>query len=208
MQAMSNLLKSTILPFVALSTAVALVSCGSTGGGPGQSPYLEAFDASVLPQSATYTTDTVSYWDGDGVSGPPSIVIDLSDQRAYFYKGGTLAGVSSLSTGDEGHPTTTGRFKIIEKDKNHRSNLYGDFVDSAGNVVVRDVTAGKDKPPPGTTFLGSEMTHFMRFNGGAGMHKGYLPGYAASHGCVRMPAHMAEIFFNNVSIGTPVTVQH
>lgn len=208
MHAMSNLLKLTMFRLFAASGALALVSCGTTGGPRGQTPYLEAFDSAAIPQGASYTTDTVSYWDGDGVSGPPAIVIDLGDQRAYFYKGGTLAGVSSLSTGDEGHPTTTGRFKIIEKDKNHRSNLYGDFVDAAGTVVVRDVTAGKDKPPPGTSFLGSEMTHFMRFNGGAGMHKGFLPGYAASHGCVRMPAHMAEIFFNNVSIGTPVTVQH
>jgi lipoprotein-anchoring transpeptidase ErfK/SrfK len=46
----------------------------------------------------------------------------------------------------------------------------------------------------------------MRFHGGEGMHAGFLPGYAASHGCVRMPDHMAEIFFNNVSVGTPVRV--
>ena len=200
-----------LLRFAILSLPIALAGLLSscvTGGSTPQTPYLEAFAPGSVPGSANFTTDTVSYWDGDGLTGAPSIVIDLSDQRAYFYKGGTLAGVSSLSTGDEGHPTTTGKFKIVEKDKNHRSNLYGDFVDAAGNVVVKDVTAGKDKPPPGTSFLGSEMTHFMRFNGGAGMHKGYLPGYAASHGCVRMPAHMAEIFFNNVAIGTPVTVQH
>ena len=205
---MINLFKSTILIILATALVSGLVSCGTVGSRGGQTQYLEAFGPQHLPRGGTYATDTVSYWDGDGVSGSPSIVIDLSDQRAYFYKGDTLVGVSSLSTGDEGHPTTTGRFKIIEKDHDHRSNLYGDFVDGAGNVVVKDVTAGKDKPPPGTRFLGSEMTHFMRFNGGAGMHKGYLPGYAASHGCVRMPAHMAEIYYNNVSIGTPVTVQH
>lgn len=190
-----------------LMAAFSLVSCG-TPGPPGQTQYLEAFGPQGAPPSAGYTADTVSYWDGEGLSGSPSIVIDLGDQRAYFYKGGTLAGVSSLSTGDEGHPTTMGRFKIIEKDKWHRSNLYGDFVDGGGNVVVRDVDITKDRPPPGTRFLGSKMTNFMRFNAGAGMHEGYLPGYAASHGCVRMPGQMAEIFFNNVSIGTPVIVQH
>jgi lipoprotein-anchoring transpeptidase ErfK/SrfK len=47
----------------------------------------------------------------------------------------------------------------------------------------------------------------MRFNGGIGMHTGYLPGYAASHGCVRMPHHMSEKFFENVALGTPVIVQ-
>ena len=198
----------TIPSVLTAAVLASVVSC-TTGPRQGtQTQYLEAFAPQSVPQSANYTTDTVSYWDGEGLSGPPSIMIDLGDQRAYFYKGGTLAGVSSLSTGNEGHPTVTGNFKIFEKDKNHRSNLYGDFVDDAGTVVVRDVTAGKDIPPPGTHFLGSEMTNFMRFNGGAGMHKGYLPGYAASHGCVRMPAQMAEIFFNNVAIGTPVTVQH
>lgn len=205
---MNQALKSTIHLILAAAAVAGLVSCNTTGGSHGQTSYLEVFAPQAVPGSANYTNDTVSYWDGDGMSGPASIVIDLGDQRAYFYKGGTLAGVSSLSTGDEGHPTTTGKFKIFEKDKNHRSNLYGDFVDAGGNVVVQNVDITKDKPPPGTHFLGSEMTNFMRFNGGAGMHKGFLPGYAASHGCVRMPEHMSEIFFNNVVIGTPVTVQH
>lgn len=204
---MNVALKSISHAILVIAVLAGLASCNTTGGSRAQTPYLEAFSPQAVPGSANYTTDTVSYWDGEGLSGPPSVVIDLSDQRAYFYKGDTLAGVSSLSTGDEGHPTKTGRFKIFEKDKNHRSNLYGDFVDAAGNVVVQNVDITKDKPPPGTRFLGSEMTWFMRFNAGAGMHKGYLPGYAASHGCVRMPEHMAEIFFNNVSIGTPVTVQ-
>ena len=205
---MINPLQYTIKSILTAAVVAGVVSCSTGGSTRTQTQYLEAFAPQSLPQSATYTTDTVSYWDGDGLSGPPSIVIDLGDQRAYFYKGSTLAGVSSLSTGDEGHPTVTGSFKIIEKDIDHRSNLYGDFVDAAGNVVVRDVTAGKDIPPPGTRFLGSDMEHFMRFHGGTGMHKGYLPGYAASHGCVRMPAHMAKIFFHNVSLGTPVKVQH
>ncbi len=203
---MMNTLRHTLHALL-LTTVAVLASCRSAPP-RSQTAYLEAFGSQSVPQSGAYGNDTVSYWDGDGLSGPPSILIDISDQRAYFYKGDTLAGVSSLSTGDEGHATTTGTFKIIEKDADHRSNLYGDFVDDAGNVVVRDVAALKDKPPPGTRFLGSDMQHFMRFHGGTGMHKGYLPGYAASHGCVRMPEHMARIFFNNVALGTPVTVQH
>ncbi len=188
--------------------AVLLASCSHQAGSQAPTPYLEAFAPQSVPGSATYNADTVSYWDGDGLSGPASVVIDLGDQRAYFYKGGTLAGVSSLSTGDEGHPTTTGRFKIIEKDRWHESNLYGDYVDAAGNIVMQNIDVTKDPKPPVTKFDGSNMWHFMRFNKGAGMHEGYLPGYAASHGCVRMPAQMAEIFYHNVVIGTPVTVQH
>jgi lipoprotein-anchoring transpeptidase ErfK/SrfK len=182
------------------------VSCQNVAS-RGQTQYLEAFNPGSVPHSAMYNADQVSYWDGDGISGAASITIDLSDQKAYFYKGGTLAGVSALSTGDEKHPTKTGNFKVIEKDQWHKSNLYGDFVDYAGNVVVANIDITKDKPPPGTRFEGSKMHHFMRFTGGIGMHEGFLPGYPASHGCVRMPGHMAAIFFNNISIGAPVTVR-
>jgi lipoprotein-anchoring transpeptidase ErfK/SrfK len=51
------------------------------------------------------------------------------------------------------------------------------------------------------------MTNFMRLTpDGIGMHAGFLPGYPASHGCIRMPEHMSENFFNNVNLGTPVTI--
>jgi lipoprotein-anchoring transpeptidase ErfK/SrfK len=52
------------------------------------------------------------------------------------------------------------------------------------------------------------MPYFMRIVGGIGMHAGYLPGYPASHGCIRMPEFMAENFFRSVSVGTPVTITH
>jgi len=150
--------------------------------------------------------DSVSYWDGDGVSGKASIKIKLSEQRAYFYKGGELVGVSQLSTGREGTGTPTGTYKIIQKDQDHVSNLYGDYVDEADNVVVPNVGVNKDPKPPGTRFKGAPMPYFMRIVGGVGMHAGYLPGYPASHGCIRMPEFMAENFFNSVANGTPVTV--
>ena len=156
--------------------------------------------------SSAAPQDTVSYWDGDGVSGSPSVKIKLSEQKAYFYKGGELVGVSQLSTGREGTGTPTGSYKIIQKDQDHVSNLYGDYVDEADNVIVPNVGVNKDPKPPGTRFKGAPMPYFMRIVGGVGMHAGYLPGYAASHGCIRMPEFMAENFFNAVSNGTPVTI--
>ena len=156
--------------------------------------------------SSSAPQDTVSYWDGDGVEGSPSVKIKISEQKAYFYKGGNLVGVSQLSTGREGTGTPTGSYKIIQKDKDHVSNLYGDYVDDAGNVVVPNVAVNKDPKPPGTKFKGAPMPYFMRIVGGVGMHAGYLPGYPASHGCIRMPEFMAENFFNAVSTGTPVTI--
>jgi lipoprotein-anchoring transpeptidase ErfK/SrfK len=150
--------------------------------------------------------DTVSYWDGDSVNGSPSVKISLGEQRAYFYKGGVLVGVSQLSTGREGLNTPLGHFKIIQKDKDHVSSLFGDYVDSAGNVVVPNIDVTKDPKPPGTHFRGTPMPYFMRIVSGTGMHAGYLPGYPASHGCIRMPEFMAEDFFRSVSVGTPVTI--
>jgi hypothetical protein len=163
------------------------------GGGYGETP-------------AGPPSDTVSYWDGDNVSGSPSVKISLGEQRAYFYKGGVLVGVSQLSTGREGLNTPFGHFKIIQKDKDHVSSLFGDYVDSAGNVVVPNVDIKKDPQPPGAHFRGTPMPYFMRIVSGTGMHAGYLPGYPASHGCIRMPQFMAEDFFRSVSLGTPVTI--
>jgi lipoprotein-anchoring transpeptidase ErfK/SrfK len=150
--------------------------------------------------------DSISYWDGDGVSGPPSVVIYLKEQRAYFYKGDQLVGVSQVSAGREGHNTPMGNYKIMQKDHDHASNLYGDYVDGAGNVIQKDVDIGKDPKPPGAIFKGAPMPFFMRITGGVGMHQGYLPGYPASHGCIRMPGKMAEAFYNNVEVGTPVQI--
>ena len=117
-----------------------------------------------------------------------------------------LVGVSQLSTGREGLNTPAGNYKIIQKDKDHVSSLFGDYVDSSGKVVVPNVEIKKDPKPPGTHFQGTPMPYFMRIVSGTGMHAGYLPGYPASHGCIRMPEFMAEDFFRSVSVGTPVTI--
>ena len=147
-----------------------------------------------------------AYWDGDGVEGSPKIVIDLSDQKAYFYKSEVLVGVTPISTGSATHKTPTGNFKVTENDTDHRSSRYGDYVDDYGNVVVKDVDNQKDKRPSGTKYLGADMGYFLRFNRAIGMHRGFLPGYPASHGCVRQPEHMAKKYFENSKLGTPVIV--
>lgn len=147
-------------------------------------------------------------WTGDGVLGAPSITIDLGSQSATFFKGDQPVGKSPVSTGREGFGTPTGSFKIIQKNKNHVSNLYGDFVDGEGNVVKANVAVGRDKCPAGARFRGAPMPFFMRIHGAVGMHAGYLPGYPASHGCIRMPRGAAQRFFENAPVGTPVRVVH
>jgi lipoprotein-anchoring transpeptidase ErfK/SrfK len=161
----------------------------------------------TAPTTGGPPQDTISYWDGDNLGGKPTVKISLGEQRAYFYKNGLLVGISQLSTGREGLITPTGNFSIIQKDRNHVSTKYGDFVDDAGNVVMPNVSID-DKKPPGTRFKGAPMPYFMRIVDGVGMHAGYLPGYPASHGCIRMPEFMAEAFFKSVSTGTPVTITH
>ncbi|HZE58768.1 MAG TPA: L,D-transpeptidase family protein [Chthoniobacterales bacterium] len=191
----------------ATSIALFLVGCDGDDPTAARSQYLGGVYGNQ-PVSSSAPQDSVSYWDGDGSSGKPSIKISLGEQRAYFYKSGQLVGISQLSTGREGMGTTTGSFKIIQKDQNHVSSQFGDYVDSADTVVVANVDVGKDPKPPGTHFKGAPMPYFMRIVGGTGLHAGYLPGYPASHGCIRMPEFMAENFFRNVSVGTPVTVTH
>lgn len=168
-----------------------------------QTPYLGRVGGPAGPGAPV---DNISYWDGDGIGGKPSIKISLREQRAYFYKGGTLAGLSQLSTGREGLNTPHGRFAVIQKDINHVSSLYGDYVDPAGNIVKANVDVTKDPKPPGTRFKGAPMPYFMRVTKGIGLHAGYLPGFPASHGCIRMPEFMAENFFKSVSVGTPVAI--
>jgi len=161
----------------------------------------------VVQKKSGGIVDTVSYWDGDGVSGSPSITIDLREQQARFYRDGRLVGVSLISSGREGYDTPTGNFTIMQKSKDHVSNLYGDYVDGAGNVMVANVGVKRDPKPAGAQFRGAPMPYFMRITpGGVGLHAGFLPGFPASHGCIRMPERMAEIFFANVSQGTPVRV--
>lgn len=134
-----------------------------------------------------------------------SVEIDLEQQTAYLIRGRRIVLASPISTGRSGHLTDTGSFKIIEKEQNHFSSLYGKIVDRNGRTVVADADADM-AIPRGGKFLPAPMRYFMRFYDAIGMHAGYLPGYPASHGCVRMPEQNAIAFFNAVQVGTPVHV--
>lgn len=146
------------------------------------------------------------YWRGEGVEGKPRIHIKISEQRAYYYKGDQLVGESPVCTGSPDFPTPRGNFSVIEKDEDHLSSAYGNYVDSQGNVVKSQVDSRKDRRPPGTRFDGARMNYFMRVTGAVGMHEGYLPGYADSHGCIRLPGRMAKVFYENTPLGTPVKI--
>lgn len=146
-------------------------------------------------------------WSGGG-SGAKKIVIDLGEQKAFFYRGDREIGWTDISSGREGMGTPVGTYSVIEKDIDHRSSLYGSFVDASGNVVRSDVNTRKDAPGPGQRYVGASMHYFLRFHRGYGMHAGYLPGYPASHGCIRLPRPAAARFYQEADYGTPVIVRH
>jgi hypothetical protein len=157
--------------------------------------------------AAAPPTPVPGYWNGDGVPGSPKIIVSISEQRAYFYKGKNLVGESTVSTGKPGFGTPPGSYTVFWKDADHVSSVFGDYVDEFGNVVKSNIDMRKDSKPPGSHYDGARMPFAMFFRGGYAMHQGYVPPYAASHGCIRLPQGMAEVFFNAAEPGTPVIVK-
>jgi hypothetical protein len=116
---------------------------------------------------------------GIAPEGPVTIIVSLKAQKAYAYRNGVAIGVSTVSTGTKGFATPTGVFTVLQKDEDHVSNLY------------------KDAPMP---FM-QRLTW-----GGIAMHAGNLPGYPASHGCIRMPLAFAKLLFGITKMGITVVI--
>jgi len=112
-------------------------------------------------------------------AGDVEIVVSLPLQRAYVYRGGTLIGVSTVSTGREGYETPVGTFNILQKRREHYSNRY----DNAPMPFMQRLTWG-----------------------GIALHGGAIPGRPASHGCVRLPIAFARHLFAATELGAAVHV--
>ena len=112
-------------------------------------------------------------------SGPLAIIVSLTKQRVYVYRNGIQIGVSTCSTGKKDHETPTGVFTILEKEKEHYSSTY----DDAAMPMMQRLTWD-----------------------GIALHAGKLPGYPASHGCVRLPKAFAEKLYDVTQSGTPVII--
>ena len=134
------------------------------------------------------------WWHDEGASGKPRIIVHIGEQKAYFYKGKTLVGETTVSTGKPGFGTPPGHYTVLSKSADHVSSLFGDYVDGYGNVVRSNIDSRKDRQPKGTHFDGARMPYAMFFRGGYAMHQGYVPPFAASHGCIRLPGRMARSF--------------
>lgn len=110
---------------------------------------------------------------------PRKIIVDLSSQRVTLYENGKQTYSSRCSTGKSGYRTPAGTYAITQKHKNHVSSIYG-----------------------------SAMPYFMRLScRDFGLHVGNLPGYPASHGCIRLPWSAARHYFSKCSLGDMVIIQ-
>jgi lipoprotein-anchoring transpeptidase ErfK/SrfK len=135
------------------------------------------------------------------------IVVSIPKQRAYLMIGDQVVADGPVSSGRRGHETPKGHLNVMEKDPDHHSSLYGDFVDSSGRTVRAGVSARSDSAPSGTHFAGASMKWFLRLTGeGVGMHIGILPGYPASHGCIRESVDGAKLLYDYAKVGTSVDV--
>jgi hypothetical protein len=112
-------------------------------------------------------------------AGPERVVISLSDQMAYLYRGDSLMAAAAISTGRDDKPTPNGIFSVFKKETMHHSKKYD------------------DAPIPFAQFFDPA---------GIAMHAGFNPGHPASHGCVRLPSAFAKKLYSVTDIGTPVYI--
>src|SRR6476619_4964107 len=124
--------------------------------------------AAALSSCGTYNTvsDLVTSHVPERHSGRASIVVDLSQQEAFLYRGKHSVASSRISSGREGHRTPIGHFSVIRKDIDHRSSLYGNYVNSSGKVVKGNVDSRKDSKPAHSHFVGAPMPFFVEFSPG------------------------------------------
>ncbi|MEO9129692.1 MAG: L,D-transpeptidase [Sphingomonas sp.] len=112
-------------------------------------------------------------------AGPVTLIVSLKTQRAYTYRNGVPIGVSTISSGRPGHATPTGIFTILQKQVDHKSNLYND----------------------------APMPFMQRLTwDGVALHAGKLPGYPDSHGCIRLPLAFAKLLYGVTSLGLTVVI--
>lgn len=111
--------------------------------------------------------------------GPVAVIVSIPQQRVHVYRNGVRIAVSTCSTGKPGHATPTGVFVVLEKDRHHRSSTYS----------------------------GAPMPNMNRLTwSGIALHAGNLPGFPASHGCVRLPMAFSDRLFGVTHLGTPVVI--
>jgi len=130
-------------------------------------------------QSATLDPGEFVWQPELATSGAVEVVVSIPLQRAFVYRGTTLIGMTTVSTGRPGHTTPTGSFEILQKRREHYSNLYNN----------------------------APMPFMQRLTwDGIALHAGQIPGRPASHGCVRLPLEFARHLFGATQMGGRVHI--
>ena len=202
------LFMKTALFFTTLAILAFLSSCSSSTH---RTSLIEANIVNEGGFSSVKQRSHYSYWSDRVSNAPLRITIKLSDQTAYFHRGGEKVGQSRVATGKQGHSTPLGSFTISEKVVDKRSTLYGRIYDAKGYPKIADPATRRQTVPEGGKCVGCPRPYWRRLTGaGIGMHVGPIPnpGAPASHGCIRMPREMARGLFDKAPVGTKVTIVH
>src|SRR6478736_641817 len=119
-------------------------------------------------------------WDAKpAADGPLLVAVNLDEQMAYVYRNGVRIGRSTVSSGKDGYDTPTGVFTILQKKQEHYSKKYNN----------------------------APMPNMQRLTwDGIALHAGNLPGYPASHGCIRLPMEFSKLLFGVSSTGVTVVI--
>jgi lipoprotein-anchoring transpeptidase ErfK/SrfK len=188
--------------YVVCATAAVLSGCaGWEMSGPQSRPAAryrqqhEAFRAQEGWRKLTYRqTDLLAR----ATATNTTVEISLTDQRGLLLVHGSVALDFPVATGKASHPTPPGSYRILEKKKEHASNLYGRILSATGETTDSDADARTDAVPEGGSFVGAPMPYWM--------HVGHVPGRPASHGCIRLKRDAAVELFGILEVGSPVTV--
>lgn len=140
----------------------------------------ERREVTALEQRAEALTPGAFLWMPERQeTGEVVVVVSIAAQKAFVYRADKLIGVATVSTGMRGHRTPTGSFTILQKNRRHFSNLYNN----------------------------APMPNMQRLTwGGIALHAGALPGYPASHGCIRLPMEFSRLLFGATRMGEAVHI--
>lgn len=158
---------------------VLAVSLVCAAAGPGEAQQVDVSSGSVVDIVARLKPGEYVWAAEIAPDGPMLLIVNVKSQRAVLYRNGVPIGASTVSTGKPGHTTPTGIFTILQKQVEHYSTKY----DSAPMPYME------------------RLTWY-----GVALHAGHLPGYPASHGCIRMPKGFAKLLYGSTKLGMTVVI--
>jgi L,D-transpeptidase catalytic domain len=168
---------SMILTGMGRALAIALVAAVSAGSASSQPVALGG--KSIGEVAAKLKPGEYAWTPEAAPEGPALLVVNLQTQRAILFRNGVAIGASTVSTGKQGYETPMGVFTILQKRKEHYSKTYNN----------------------------APMPNMQRLTWkGVALHAGNLPGFPASHGCIRLPLRFSSLLFDATALGMTVII--